>query len=243
MGEARRNAWAGARPADDGEARRRIMEAAVRCVQRFGVAKTSLADIAGEAGVTRPTVYSYFGGRDRVLHAAMLHAARDLSQRLAEHVRGFADPREQVVENLLFCLREFDRYPSLALLLGPGAADLDATSTISPQGMEIARHGLAPTLEICPALRDQEDEIAEIMVRFFLSMLTLRGPERRDAAAMRAFLRRRLVPCVFGFAEDAIAAPQISDPKAARRGVAAASRKSQIPDPKAARGRARSAKR
>jgi len=220
MGEARRSSWAGARPADEGEARRRIMEAAVRCVQRTGVAKTSIADIANAAGVTRPTVYAYFGGRDRVLHAAMLHAARDLSERLAEHVRRFADPREQIVENLLFCLREFGRYPSLALLLGPGAADLDATSAISPQGMEIARRGLAPTLELCPELRRDEDEIAEIMVRFFLSLLTLRGP-RRDEAALRKFLQRRLVPCVF----------------APRAGNAAAGAKSQIANPKSARRR------
>lgn len=215
MGEARRSSWAGARPADDGEARRRIMDAAVRCVQRYGADKTGIADIAREAGVTRPTVYSYFGGRERVLHAAMLHAARNLSERLAEHVRGFADPYEQVVENLLFCLREFGRYPSLALLLGPGAATLNATSSISPQGMEIARRGLAPTLEIRPDLRDQEEEIAEILVRFFLSLLTLKGP-RRSEADLRAFLKRRLVPCVFGNA-DKSPKSQMPNPKSARR--------------------------
>jgi len=191
------------------------MEAAVRCVQRFGVDKTGIADIAREAGVTRPTVYAYFGGRERVLHAAMLHAARDLSERLADHVRGFADPHQQIVENLLFCLREFDRYPSLALLLGPGAADLNATSTISPQGMEIARRGLAPTLELCPELRDQEGEIAEILVRFFLSLLTLKGP-RRGEGDLRAFLRRRLVPSVFGTTAQSPNS-QISTPKTPSR--------------------------
>ncbi len=219
MAETRRSSWAGAPPADQGEARRRIMDAAVRCVQRSGVEKTSVADIAAAAGVTRPTVYAYFGSRDRVLHAAMLHAARDLSARLAEHVRGFADPRQQIVENLLFCRRELARYPSLALLLGPGAAEIGATSQISPQGMEIARRGLAPTLELCPELRPQEDEIAEIMVRFFLSLLTLRGPTRRGETSLRAFLRRRLVPCVFGgaAAEDASSKSQIPNSKAARR--------------------------
>jgi len=216
MGEARRSSWAGTPPADEVEARRRIMDAAVRCVQRFGVDKTGIADIAREAGVTRPTVYSYFGGRERVLHAAMLHAARNLSERLAEHVRSFTDPRDQIVENLLFCLREFGRYPSLALLLGPGAADLNATAKISPQGMEIARRGLAPTLELRPDLRHAEEEIAEILVRFFLSLLTLKGP-RRDEIELRAFLQRRLVPCVFGTAENTDSNFQVANSKSARR--------------------------
>jgi AcrR family transcriptional regulator len=221
MSEARRSSWAGTPPADEAEARRRIMDAAVRCVQRFGVDKTSIADIAQDAGVTRPTVYSYFGGRERVLHAAMLHAARDLSERLAEHVRRCREPRQQIVENLLFCLREFGRYPSLALLLGPGAADLNATSTISPQGMEIARRGLAPTLEICAELRDQEEEIAEVLVRFFLSLLTLRGPTRNEEQ-LRAFLQRRLVPCVFG--DRPGPKSPIPSPKSARRGATSSKR-------------------
>ena len=46
----KRSSWAGAPPADENEARQRIMDAAVRCVQRFGLAKTSLGDIAAEAG-------------------------------------------------------------------------------------------------------------------------------------------------------------------------------------------------
>jgi AcrR family transcriptional regulator len=192
----KRSSWAGIPPADEKEARLRIMDAAVRCVQRHGLQKTSIGNIAAEAGVTRPTVYAYFDGRDRVLQAAMLHAARDLAERLAEHVRGFTDPREQVVENLLFCLREFSRYPSLALLLTPGANDLGATSAISKQGMQIARRGLEPLLENCPWLDEEEDEIAELMVRSFLSLLTLAGPKRRTEKEVRALLHRRLVPAI-----------------------------------------------
>jgi len=172
------------------------MDAAVRCVRRHGFEKTSIADIAAEAGVTRPTVYLYFKSRETVLGAAMLHAARDLAARLVRHVRRFDDPHEQVVENLLFCLREFGRYPSLALVMEERSFDLGARSSLSPQGLEIARRGLEPLLERRPELAGQADELAEVMVRFFLSLLTIDGPRRRSDAEMRRFLHRRLVPAL-----------------------------------------------
>lgn len=191
----RRSSWAGTPPTDETEARKRLLDAAVRCVQRHGLERTSLGDIANEAGVTRPTVYAYFDGRNQLLQAAMLNAADDLVDRLVEYVRGFDEPADQVVENLLFCLREVASYPSLALLLVPTGVDL-GSSSLMPRGLSIARRGLEPVVEKCPWLTDQIDELAEVMVRFFLSLLTLQGPAERDESELRAFLHRRLVPAM-----------------------------------------------
>ena len=47
----------------------RILDAAIACVKRWGVDKVTLNDIAQEAGLTRPTVYSYYPGRDEVIKA------------------------------------------------------------------------------------------------------------------------------------------------------------------------------
>ena len=48
----------------------RIVDAALRCVARWGVAKTSLDDVAREAGYSRATVYRFFpGGKDGLLEA------------------------------------------------------------------------------------------------------------------------------------------------------------------------------
>ena len=49
------------------DTQQRIVDAAVRCVKKWGIAKVTLNDIAKEAGVTRPTVYSYFSNRDEVV--------------------------------------------------------------------------------------------------------------------------------------------------------------------------------
>jgi AcrR family transcriptional regulator len=41
----------------------RIVEGARRCFERYGIQKTTIEDIAKAAGVSRPTVYKFFGGK------------------------------------------------------------------------------------------------------------------------------------------------------------------------------------
>jgi len=48
----------------------RVVEAALRCISRWGTAKTTIDDIAREAGCSRATIYRLFaGGKDAVLSA------------------------------------------------------------------------------------------------------------------------------------------------------------------------------
>lgn len=60
--------------ADDTE--RHLVEAARACIARWGLRKTSLDDIAREAGVSRATVYRVFpGGKDRLVDVVVCHEA------------------------------------------------------------------------------------------------------------------------------------------------------------------------
>ena len=50
----------------------RVADAAIRCVGRWGVAKTTLDDVAREAGCSRATVYRLFpGGKENLLDTAV----------------------------------------------------------------------------------------------------------------------------------------------------------------------------
>jgi len=54
--------------ADKADTRTRILLGALSTVERLGMAKTSLEDVAQTAGVSRATIYRYFpGGRDEVV--------------------------------------------------------------------------------------------------------------------------------------------------------------------------------
>ena len=52
----------------------------MRCVARYGVSKTTLDDVAKEAGCARATIYRYFPSRDDLVAACLTD--RD------EHIRG-----------------------------------------------------------------------------------------------------------------------------------------------------------
>ena len=70
-----------------GSTEERVIDATLRCIARWGVGKTTLDDIAREAGLSRATLYRAFpGGRDVVLGAVLrselLRFLADLSAQL-----------------------------------------------------------------------------------------------------------------------------------------------------------------
>lgn len=50
-----------------------LLEAARQVVFRFGYRKTSLDDVATEAGVSRATIYNYFPNKDALLRSIIVH--------------------------------------------------------------------------------------------------------------------------------------------------------------------------
>jgi AcrR family transcriptional regulator len=54
-----------------------ILDAALRCIARWGVAKTTLEDVAREAGSSRATVYRTFPGGKDALFAALVERELD----------------------------------------------------------------------------------------------------------------------------------------------------------------------
>lgn len=57
-----------------GAAAVRLVDSALRCIARWGVAKTTLDDVAREAGCSRATVYRTFPGGKDALFAAVVDA-------------------------------------------------------------------------------------------------------------------------------------------------------------------------
>lgn len=67
---------------------RRLVDAALACIGRWGVRKTTLDDIAREAGVSRATVYRAFpGGKDRLVDAVFCHEAGRIFHQIESELR------------------------------------------------------------------------------------------------------------------------------------------------------------
>ncbi|EUA36594.1 bacterial regulatory s, tetR family protein [Mycobacterium avium subsp. avium 2285 (R)] len=133
---------------DDEEARRRILEAAGRCIVRRGNTQFRMGEVADEAGVSRSTVYRYFPGRDDVLLGLML---RRVDHALAESVRSLPapeDPVRSVPQMVLARVESVDGNPlNEALFAAESTAMASALQKGSEPLVELLLRHYGPLLE------------------------------------------------------------------------------------------------
>jgi TetR/AcrR family acrAB operon transcriptional repressor len=75
----------------EGERPRQILSAAAAVIIRLGYDKTTMKDIADEAGVSRGTVYLYFKGKEEIFEALIYHEWLQYAQIWLKYI--VADPR------------------------------------------------------------------------------------------------------------------------------------------------------
>ena len=192
----RTRAWAGDPPKLHAAARERLLDAAVRCIARDGMAGANIAAVAAEAGVSRPTVYRYFADQQAMVEATFLHAGRDLVGRLGARLRRLRAPAEMAVEAVCFVLREIPREPVLGAMWSEAVLDASAVALITRRpALEWSRDAVKDLVQAADWSVEAADEAVEAMLRMLLSLLAAPEPRRSDAA-LRAFLMRRLVPAL-----------------------------------------------
>jgi TetR/AcrR family acrAB operon transcriptional repressor len=76
---------------DNDERQQQILDAAAAVIIRLGYDKTTMSDIAEEAGASRRTVYLYFKGKEELFEALLYREYMQYSQTWLEHIEG--DPR------------------------------------------------------------------------------------------------------------------------------------------------------
>jgi AcrR family transcriptional regulator len=96
---------------------RRIRDAALVCIGRFGLAKTTVDDIAREAGCSRATLYRYYDGKPAILRAAVAAELDRVTSALIAAARDEATLADAVVVVVLLGAREVRRHDALQFLL------------------------------------------------------------------------------------------------------------------------------
>ena len=182
--------------------RERYLGAAEACYARFGLAKTTVEDVAQAAGVSRATVYREFRNRDKLLLAVVEREAGRVAVEAELHLRRFDDVGSWIVEGMLFCLSEIPRHPVLAMLLTP--EDVGRTSRLvltSEQLLVIGADMLRPIFE--PAHRAgllrksvELEALMEWVLRVLMSYLTVPSHLARNEDEMRHMLREMILPAV-----------------------------------------------
>ncbi len=219
FGSATARTGAATRQSRKGEWRRdRILAATIRLVARNGGRGTSLAEIAGEAGVTQQGLLHYFSSKDALLHAALdVRDERDAVSR---------DPNWQGLEFLdAIATRisgwraEPDMVGMFTLLLVENLGEHAPLRERLAARYEFVRNQYADAIRAAQATgaarRDIDPDLKAIEVIAFLNGLEtswLLNPSIpvEDVAHVWADLQRRAM--TVGLSEPAAAAPADGEP-------------------------------
>lgn len=136
-------------------ARDAIVDAAWQLVRAEGLGALSLRELAKRAGISTPTIYSYFDSKHAIYDAMFGRAAAAFADRMTEPYPA-GDARELLVANVSrfaeFCTSEPARYQLLfqrtipgfepsAEAFAPAVRALDASRrTLAANGVDAARH-------------------------------------------------------------------------------------------------------
>ena len=179
------------------DTRDRLIQGTLACLRSRGVAGTTIAAVARESGLSRPTIYAHFETLEALIHQAVEDAAVQLSAQIAHEAERVSTPGERIVEFVVTAHREFKADPVVALVMdisvAPGLAD---HGLLSPAMFRLARGPMRATLREDADALERLDEIIETVIRFLLSVLMFGSDNTRTDERLRRYLRRSMLPAL-----------------------------------------------
>ncbi|MFW0789856.1 TetR/AcrR family transcriptional regulator [Gordonia sp. CPCC 205333] len=183
------------------EQREAILEAAQSEFERFGLRKSSVDDMAREAGVSRSTLYRRFPNKESLIIGVLSKIGGGLLERLEAATRS-CDPEQAVVEAFCAAMDIVVSSPFLRTLALEGSVFLPHNAVVKMRRKLVDDMAIrvAKVLKKCGSTREFKDllVVSETMVRLVLShiettssFVNLENPE--DA---RQFGERYLAPLV-----------------------------------------------
>lgn len=195
-----RKGWAGSPPRDDDDARKRIVNAALTCIERQGPAQTSLSDVAETLGITRRTVYRYFATTEDLFTAAAEVALNGFVAQIEALTADIDDVTGQLVEVVAFIVERLPEEPLLTLLLENDRTNQFSRRMLAPPVIErcriILRHSRIDWDGLGYRSDADLDELIEFLLRIIQSMVIAPHEPPRDGAALREFLHRWVGPAL-----------------------------------------------
>jgi TetR/AcrR family transcriptional repressor of uid operon len=177
----------------------RAIGAVLACVGRQGIRKTTLDDIAREAGCSRATLYRYFSSKQAVLAAAVLAERERVVDALRAAAADAPTLEDAVVALLVGAGTELGQHPALRFV-----ADFEP-EWLLPQLcfaggdrlLGVAAQVLAPSLARFVGA-DDAARAGEWVARVALCLLCAPAPpvDLRDEATVRTYAREFIVPAL-----------------------------------------------
>jgi AcrR family transcriptional regulator len=97
----------------DDEVRQVINEAALRVFEKWGMKKTTMEDIAREAGKGKSTLYYYYKSKDEIFYTVVTQEVEKILNKAKEAVKDIIDGKEKIKEYIINTLKEMKRATSV----------------------------------------------------------------------------------------------------------------------------------
>ena len=171
-----------------------FLDAAASCFARFGVAHTTVPDIARELGVSRMTVYRRLGSVHDALRSLLARELHRLVVHLAGELDGAPPSPETIVELTEVVVRHAASHPVLRKALADepelvGPVLLDSFSGIVDNVTTVAAPLLAAAMRAGLVRQQDPVVLTDWLVRTTVSVIA--SPPRQD---VRSFLTQVLLP-------------------------------------------------
>lgn len=187
----------------------RILDAALKQFELFGLRRSTVEDITRRSGLARVTLYRHFSNKDAIVEAVLLRELERFLAELAAEAGRYPDAEDKLVEGFVFTLNTLRVHPLLQRLLATEPETVLPFLTVEGDGViKTASSFLA--YQLAEELRDDSRteiellEVAEVTVRIILSFVLTpsQNVALGDDDAARSFARRYLVPPLLGSATD-----------------------------------------
>jgi AcrR family transcriptional regulator len=175
----------------------RLRDAALACIGRFGLAKTTVDDIAREAGCSRATLYRYYDGKPAILRAAVAAELDRVTTALVQTGRREPTFADAVVAVVVRCAREVRGHDALQFLLAHEPEAVLGHLAFVPGDRVLIAVGdaIAPAFDrwLSPDSCTRAGDWIARLVRAYA--LTPHPPvDLTDASTARAFLEQLVIP-------------------------------------------------
>lgn len=194
----------------------RIIDGTLACLARHGTVKTTVDDIAREAGVSRATVYRVFpGGRDQILSAVVDTEMARLFSALGVRLGTAATLTEALVGGIVEASSRIRNHAALAYLVThePEMVLAHLAFDESDRLLTTASHFTAPFLArwMSPA---EAERVAEWATRIVLSYAIAPSPrtDLTDPVDAERLISTFMIPGIEALHESASPAPIVITP-------------------------------
>jgi TetR/AcrR family transcriptional regulator, repressor for uid operon len=180
----------------------RLRDAALVCIGRFGLAKTTVDDIAREAGCSRATLYRYFDGKPAIVRAALLAERERIVDAVVDTGRAAPTFADAVVDVVVTGARELRDHDALQFLLAHEPEAVLGYLAFVPGDRLLTAVGdaIAPAFDrwLSPTAATRAGDWLARLVRSYV-LMPHPPVDFTDPIAARAFLEQLVIP---GLAES-----------------------------------------